>query len=360
MSLSAHCTFEIETDPHFKGKRTGYIRIGDSTNSSGWAHHSLPITSIKNGSGPRVLILAGNHGDEYEGQIAALNLSRDLEVEDVQGEILIIPVLSLLASAAGTRLWPDGTNFNRVFPGKVNGTIAEKLAYFLSEDLFPLCDVVVDMHSGGRSMYFIPSSNMVWVADEALREVMVRHMLSWKSEYHMIGGEQPSTNPHSLLPGDVVRQGKAVSTGEFGGSGITTAESMEVITSGVKSFLKGLGVYHGELDQIAEDSRPHGKILDFRDSISFVTAPLDGIYENRVDLYQQVNEGDVVGLIHNFKSSSLEVVEVRARRSGMVSLIRGYPPVVTGDVVCNIGILHPDIDSFSNSLSLNSSEGRSR
>jgi predicted deacylase len=360
MSLSANCTFDLNIADDYKGKRTGYIQIGDSTNTSGWAHHCVPITSVKNGSGKRVLVLAGNHGDEYEGQIAALNLSRDLEVEDVRGEVLIIPVLSLLASAAGSRLWPDGTNFNRVFPGKVNGTIAEKLAYFLSQDLFPLCDAVVDMHSGGRSMYFIPSSTMVWVADEALREGMIRDTLSWKSEYHMMGGEQPSTDPYSLLPGDVVRQGKAVSTGEFGGYGITTAESMEVITSGVRSYLKDLGVYHGALDQNVGGEKPHGKILDLREDVAFVLAPTEGIYENKVDLYQHVNEGDVVGLIHNFRSADLEVVEVKARQSGMVSLIRGYPPVVTGDVVANIGVVYPDIESFSKFVSSSSSEASNR
>ena len=171
MSLTANCTFDLNTSSDYVGKRSGYIQIGDSTNNSGWAHHCVPITSVKNGSGPRVLVLAGNHGDEYEGQVAALDLARRLEVADVKGEVLIIPVLSGLASAAGTRLWPNGQNFNRVFPGKVDGTIAEKLAFFLSNDLFPTCDSVIDMHSGGRSMHFIPSITMVWVSNIELYNI---------------------------------------------------------------------------------------------------------------------------------------------------------------------------------------------
>jgi len=173
MSLTANCSFDLSVSDDYVGKRSGYIQIGDSTNNSGWALHSVPITSVKNGKGPRVLVLSGNHGDEYEGQTASLDLARRLEVEDVKGEILIIPVLSILASAAGTRLWPDGTNFNRVFPGKVDGTIAEKLAYFLSHDLFPTCDSVIDQHSGGRSMHFIPSITMVWVSNVELRNEML-------------------------------------------------------------------------------------------------------------------------------------------------------------------------------------------
>ena len=34
----------------------------------------IPLASVSRGEGPTVLLLAGNHGDEYEGQIAALKL----------------------------------------------------------------------------------------------------------------------------------------------------------------------------------------------------------------------------------------------------------------------------------------------
>jgi predicted deacylase len=77
---------------------------------------------------------------------------------------------------------------------------------------------------------------------------------------------------------------------------------------------------------------------------------VDGIYENRVDLHQKVEAGDLVGLIHNFKSAENQVVEVRASRSGTVALVRGYSPVTTGDVVCQIGELFPDLESFEKSL----------
>ena len=349
MSLTDNCSFDLNISSDYKGKRSGYIQIGDSTNNSGWANHCVPITSIKNGSGPRVLILAGNHGDEYEGQIAALDLARRIDVADIQGELIVIPVLSQHASAAGTRLWPNGQNFNRVFPGKVDGTLAEKLAFFLSNDLFPTCDCVVDMHSGGRSMRFIPGTTMVWVSDLKIRAEMIRQTFAWNNAYSMIGGEQPSTNPHSLLPGDVVRQGKAVSTGEFGGAGVTTAESMGVINRGLENFLRAMGVYIGKenfTSSTTESAADFGKIIDFRDPLSFSTAVCDGIYENRVDLLEQVKVGDVVGLIHNFKSADNAVVEVRARRSGTVALVRGYSPVTTGDVVCKIGELYPNLESF--------------
>jgi predicted deacylase len=115
-----------------------------------------------------------------------------------------------------------------------------------------------------------------------------------------------------------------------------------------------MGVYVGKdiaASSYADSIDQSGKIIDSRDySVSFVSALKDGIYENRVDLHQRVEVGDVVGLIHNFKSADNEAVEVRARRSGTVALIRGYSPVVTGDVVCQIGELFPDIQTFEKSI----------
>jgi N-alpha-acetyl-L-2,4-diaminobutyrate deacetylase len=151
-----------------------------------------------------------------------------------------------------------------------------------------------------------------------------------------------------------VRQGKAVATGEFGGSGVTTAQSMSVISSALENYLRGMGVYVGKdvAASVYADSIDHsGKIIDSRDySVSFASASKDGIYENRVDLHQHVEVGDLVGLIHDFKTADNEVVEVRARRSGTVALVRGYSPVTTGDVVCMIGELFSDIETFEKSL----------
>ena len=333
MSGTVSCSFDLDAP----GKDSGYIRIGDSTNNSGWATYQVPIIKIKNGVGPTVLVLGGNHGDEYEGQIVASTLSRKLEPRDVSGRVIIIPCLSQEASRAGTRLWPNGANFNRVFPGVENGTLDQKLAYFMSNDLFPICDGVLDMHSGGRSMYFIPSSNMVWVADLNQRERMIKNMLAWNTRVHMIGGEQLSTNPYALLNREAERQGKSVSTGEFGGSGYTTPESVKIIGDGLSNFLSDFGVIRKNPKTRREMGLKPAEIIDFRDPAGFVSASKAGIYENCVPLGAVVMKGEVVGKIHDFDHPDIEPRVLTSPFAGVVSVIRGFPPVITGDVVCVIG-----------------------
>ena len=112
-------------------------------------------------------MIGGVHGDEPEGQVAALNLARKLQPEHVTGRVIVIPCASPEASRAYTRLWPSGANLNRSFPGSPTGPADEQLAHFLSTELFPLADVVVDIHCGGRDSLHLPWSEMHWVDDPA-------------------------------------------------------------------------------------------------------------------------------------------------------------------------------------------------
>lgn len=49
------------------GKHTGFLRVPHSVTSSAYGWLPIPICVIQNGTGPTLLITAGNHGDEYEG-----------------------------------------------------------------------------------------------------------------------------------------------------------------------------------------------------------------------------------------------------------------------------------------------------
>lgn len=56
------------------GKQQGFLQVPYSHNLGGWANIFIPCTIVARGKGPTVLILAGNHGDEYQGQIAIMKL----------------------------------------------------------------------------------------------------------------------------------------------------------------------------------------------------------------------------------------------------------------------------------------------
>ena len=70
------------------GKQHGSFNVPHSRNDSAWGSLRVPITVIKNGTGSTLLFTAGNHGDEYEGQIALMKLARGLESAEIQGRVI--------------------------------------------------------------------------------------------------------------------------------------------------------------------------------------------------------------------------------------------------------------------------------
>jgi N2-acetyl-L-2,4-diaminobutanoate deacetylase len=94
---------------------------------------------------------------------------RDLNAEDVNGRLIIIPVINTPAVFAACRVSPiDGVNMNRSFPGDFHGTTTQQISAFVNHVLFPLADVFLDLHSGGSSLDIIPSSVIEPVKDPDL------------------------------------------------------------------------------------------------------------------------------------------------------------------------------------------------
>jgi N-alpha-acetyl-L-2,4-diaminobutyrate deacetylase len=316
------CTIDLAAG----GKQVGALRVPRSSNVAGWSGLLIPIVSVANGEGPTALVIGGVHGDEPEGQIAAINLARDLQPEQVTGRVIVLPCASPEASRAYTRLWPSGANLNRSFPGSPTGPADEQLAHYLSTVLFPLADVVVDIHSGGRNSLHLPWSEMHWVDDPAQRRLMVDGMLAWNTDwccvYIDIGGT-------GLLVGEAERQGKVVVSTELGGGGHVTAEIHRLAASGLANVLRHVGVLEGAVVQ--RDSSP--TILMATELENYVPAPESGLFETLVDLGERVEAGQPVGRMHFLERVDREPETVYAKADGIVCVVRAVATTEQGDNV---------------------------
>jgi predicted deacylase len=318
-----------EVDYDRKGKQYGHLLLPRSTNTSGWSKLFIPIVCVKRGEGPTVLVTGGNHGDEPEGQIASLNLAREVREEEVSGRLIIIPCLSPDASLAYTRSWPSGENFNRLFPGDPEGTTAEVLADYLTRRLFPISDAVIDIHSGGRSLMCLPWSEIHLVEDPVQRAAMVDMMLAWNADQSTIyidvaGG--------GLLVGEVERQGKLVIGTELGGGGHVTAPIHRLAASGLRNVLRHLGVLEGPVQTRRSLGLPETVILKAIDVADYHLAPRSGLFETLVELGEEVASGQVIGRIHDLDPTA-PPGEVRAQASGVVCGMRAIATTDRGDCV---------------------------
>jgi N-alpha-acetyl-L-2,4-diaminobutyrate deacetylase len=317
-------------DPTAEGKQVGMLRVPRSSNVAGWSGLMIPIVSVANGAGPTALVIGGVHGDEPEGQVAALNLARELQPEQVTGRVIVIPCASPEASRAYTRLWPSGANLNRSFPGSPTGPADEQLAHFLSTELFPLSDVIVDIHSGGRNALHLPWSEMHWVDDAAQRRQMVDAMLAWCTDYHFVYIDIAGSG---LLVGEAERQGKVVVSTELGGGGHVHASTHRIAQSGLANVLRHCGVLRGEV--VRRD--PPGQIVDATSVDNYLLAPESGLWETFVDLGDTVDPGQPVGQIHFLERPDREPAVVHAITGGLVMVVRAIAPTAQGDNVVVIG-----------------------
>lgn len=176
------------------GKHFGHIRVPHSTHDSAYGWIAIPIAVIRSGDGPDVLLTAGNHGDEYEGQITLLKLMRELEPEVVRGRVIVIPRLNSPAAAAGRRTSPiDDGNLNRLFPGDPEGTPTEQIAHFVDSVLLPATQVSLDIHSGGSSLEYLPCTFARVPQDAALRTRQLAALVAFGAPSTIIV-EQPQSN----------------------------------------------------------------------------------------------------------------------------------------------------------------------
>jgi predicted deacylase len=320
-----------EIDYTQDGKQMGQLEVPISTNSAGWANIFLPICVVKNGEGPTALIFGGNHGDEYEGPVTLMNLARWLDPAQVQGRVILVPMLNRPGVAAGTRLSSiDGRNMNRSYytqysEVQVNESITTMIAHYVTQALIPLADLVIDIHSGGRSMHFLPSVNMHDVADKNQMRAMVDAGLAWQAPYVYIYKDIAG---EGLLPSYCERLGKVTLGTEFGGAAQFGVEMLGIAERGVKNVLRQAKIL---VDRpLAAPSKP-GQVVIADKREDYVMAPASGIFEPFLELGDAVEFGQPLGQIHSIDHAFSQPVPVLARTGGMLFVRRSFPLTTQGE-----------------------------
>lgn len=316
------------------GKQQGFLQVPYSHNLGGWANVMIPITVVAGGTGPTVLILGGNHGDEYQGQVAAMKLARELEPGMVRGRVILIPSLNFPAAKAATRLSPiDGMNMNRAFPGTPEGAVTSQVAHYLTHVLFPMSDVVIDIHSGGRSMEFVPCSHMHLVPDAEQRRKMLAAMLAWNTDFCFLYADIAGSG---LLPVEAENQGKVVVTTELGGGEGVSASVHRIAQQGLRNVLVHVGVLAGREESRASLGKPPARLVSALNREDYILAPESGVFEVEIDLGGVVHAGDRVGQIHFLERLDRAPEPIIAQTDGYLICSRVPCLTTQGDCVAVI------------------------
>ena len=321
-----------EVDFEAMGKQQGYLRVPHSVHRSAYGWIPLPVTVLRNGQGPTLVVSAGVHGDEYEGQIAVANLARQLEVADIRGRLILLPMVNLPAAEAGCRVSPiDAGNLNRLYPGDPKGTPSEMIAHFHEEVILPLADYAVDLHSGGSSLIY-PATVLRGPAHSPAEE----HGLALLTEafdlpYAWVftgGGGQNSTARTAM--GAANRKGVVNIMAELGGGNCVTPDILHRTERGLRRILHALGM----LPDYAPDAAHGTRALN---TIGSVYAYDDGLFEPLKTNGDAVVSGEVIARIHHPETPGRAPDTIATTHDGIVLAMRAMAQVRRGDALYQIG-----------------------
>lgn len=313
-----------------EGIQHGFLRLPYSRDDSAWGSVMIPITIIKNGEGPTALLTGGNHGDEYEGPIALFDLARALQADDVSGRVIIVPAMNYPAFLAGTRTSPiDKGNLNRSFPGRPDGTVTQKIADYFQRELLPLADIVLDFHSGGKTLDFLPFCAAHILSEKAQEARSFELVEAFSAPYSMKMLEIDAVGMYDTAAEEM---GKIFITTELGGGGTATAKSAGIAKRGVRNILSKAGIVKGALD-VAQT-----QWLDMPDGDCFCFAEDGGLIEPLVDLGDTLSRGQAVALIHPVGRTGQAPIEISAKMDGTLCA-RHFPGLVkAGDCIAVLAV----------------------
>ncbi|RWI54676.1 MAG: succinylglutamate desuccinylase [Mesorhizobium sp.] len=314
------------------GKQSDCLRLPHSTDLSAYGWVPIPLVCIKNGTGPTALLIAGNHGDEYEGQIALSNLARETRHHKVSGRLVILPALNFPAVAAGRRVSPlDEGNLNRSFPGDAAGSPTQMIAHYVCAVLIPMADIVVDLHSGGRSLDYVASALVRPGRTAEEHEKLLRLMRLFGAPISFIS-DGTGGGGLTTLAAAAQEQGALALTTELGGGATLSKAGLALAEAGLKRLLKDQEI----LRDVAVEPASPTRFMTVRGHSAFVYAPSRGIFEPAADIGAEVLGGQIAGRIHFPDLPTREPETLFFETSGLVACRRAPSLTERGDCLFKV------------------------
>jgi N-alpha-acetyl-L-2,4-diaminobutyrate deacetylase len=312
------------------GVQHGFLRLPYSRDDSAWGSVMIPITVARNGRGPTALLTGANHGDEYEGPVALMELAATIDTEKLSGRVIIIPAMNYPAFRAATRTSPiDKGNLNRSFPGGPDGTVTEKIADYFARVLLPMTDIALDIHAGGKTLDFLPFACVHRLPDKKQEARCVAAMDAFNAPYSMMLLEIDNAGMYDTT---VEEMGKVFVSTELGGGGSSSVRSNAIARRGIRNVLVHAGIL-GETIEPQPSQR-----LDMPSDECFTFSEHEGLFEIRADLGTSVKTGDVIARIWPADRTGQQPVDYRAKMDGVL-VARHFPGLIkSGDCAVVLAI----------------------
>ncbi len=282
-------------------------------------------------AGPKVLLTAGVHGDEYEPMLTAMQLINELPGLLKSGSVTIVPITNESAYVNGIRYGEDGLDLARICPGKPDGTITERVASQISS-LIQESDYFIDMHTGGPAFEIYP---LVGYVLHPCPEILKKQQemaqafnlpLVWGTDYRP-DGRTLSVARDAKIPAIYL---------EFGGGTGFRTQVVDAYKEGFMRLLNYFNMLNGSIE--SDSSVDKYWIEDHRQDSGYLQgkmpSPVDGIFVAEVKIGDKIKTGELFGRV--IESYTGEQVDLYADIDGLVFLLRAMVKVKPGDALGGI------------------------
>lgn len=301
---------------------------------------AIEISGANNG--PNLLIIAGVHGDEYEGIAAIRDLAGrlDSQREHIHGSVTLIAIVNEPAFAIPARCGDDGKDLARTCPGRDDGSPTEQIAHAISARI-RAADLFIDLHTGGSIMQAWPLIGYGLVADEKVIET--QRKMARAFGLPLVWGTSAELKGRTLsVAWDA---GVPAIYSEYLGGGMCSSK-------GVKSYIEGCLNVMAEFEILSNHPKPEllsddHCVEDPREQSGHMQlchpSPVSGYFESAVRLGEKVIAGAPLGSV--VPTGGGEAISVVANESGRILVLRSCCSVQANDALAVI-LENPPSESF--------------
>ena len=292
----------------------------------------IPISIVRGSQpGPTLALIAGTHGSEVAPIVALQRVRAALDPAALRGTVLIVHVANMPSFLGRTVYYSpvDGKNLNRVYPGRADGTVSERIAFAITRDIIERADYLVDVHAGDGNESLRPYSYWSPLGLDARADSIAREMaLAWGSDHIVIDTVRPRNRAASVYTQNTAQiRGKPALTTEAGYLGVAAEDMVQRNVDGAFRLLRYLRMLPGDVELVRQPL--------YFERTEVLRSPGTGVWHAKVERGQSVQKGTLIGVLTDFFGAPQ--AEIRAPFGGIMLYVVGTPAMSRGEPMGMIG-----------------------
>jgi predicted deacylase len=315
--------------PDTGARSSGYFSFDDPELTLG--KYEWPYFAVVGAqAGPTFLLTAGIHAAEYTGILAAIRLGSALQPADVQGTVVIIPLLNRPGFFERcVYINPvDGENLNRIFPGRADGSWSDRFAHHLLNDIVVKCDYMLDLHAGDMIEDLEPFLIFTETGNTEVDARSRRMIDSYGGVRWATRGAPSGERPGSLYA-TAAQRGVPAMIAESGRCGLVEEDAIQRHVDGVRNIWRTIGLL---TDAKAASVDPPQVLNRFE----WLRSEQQGIFESGVRVNEEVRAGQSLGRMIDLLGNPL--AEVTSPADGVVLFTVTSPAIKQDGLLLGIGV----------------------